>query len=216
VKNQIVPIPVRNLTDMTPLHEDPPDCSLSEDGRRVIYLHDDVTDRTASQTIRFLHQLDRTQGEICIHLISSGGKVEAGLAIYDAIRACGNRVTVWGTGEILSMGAVILQAAAWRVVTPNTRILFHNPYVTTEGEGGMSPKDIKRLADDLKELTARNLQIIAARSRLSTRRVQSLCNKDTRMWPREAIRLNLVDAIAEVWSEPLLSLPAEKVASSCE
>jgi ATP-dependent protease ClpP protease subunit len=114
------------------------------------------------------------------------------------------------------MGAVILQAAAWRVVTPNTRILFHNPYVTTEGEGGMSPKDIKRLADDLKELTARNLQIIAARSRLSTRRVQSLCNKDTRMWPREAIRLNLVDAIAEVWSEPLLSLPAEKVASSCE
>ncbi len=200
---------------MTP-HEDPPDCSLSEDGRRVVYLHDDITDRTASQTIRFLHQLDRTAGQIYIHLISSGGKVEAGLAIYDAIRACQNPVTVWGTGEILSMGAVILQAASWRVVTPNTRILFHSPYVSTEGEGGMSPKDIKRLADDLKELTARNLQIISARSKLSIRRVKALCERDTRIWPREAIRLNLVDVISEVWTEPQTYLPAEKVASCSE
>lgn len=214
MKNQIVPIPVSNLTPM--LHpEEPPECSLSEDDGRVIYLHDEVTDKSASQIIRFLHQLDRHPGEIYIHLISPGGKVEAGLAIYDAIAATKNRVVVWGTGEILSMGGVIMQAAAWRVVTPNTRLLFHNPYVSgIDGQDPMGPRDIKRLASDLEELTARNLKILASRSGLSLRQVRSLCRRDRRIWPCEAVRLNLVDAIATTWSEPQASLPAEKADGS--
>jgi ATP-dependent protease ClpP protease subunit len=55
----------------------------------------------------------------------SGGTWENGMVIYDAIRSCRSYVTMLVHGQAYSMGAVILQAADFRVIQPNASVMVH-------------------------------------------------------------------------------------------
>jgi ATP-dependent Clp endopeptidase proteolytic subunit ClpP len=89
----------------------------------------------AEQMIKTLHILDNQDAEsrkgnkpITIIMNNPGGEVYHGLAIYDAIRNCKNHITIKVYGHAMSMGSWILQAADYRVMTPNSRIMIHYGY----------------------------------------------------------------------------------------
>lgn len=89
----------------------------------------------AERIVKSLHILD-TQDEkarkgekpINIFMNSVGGEVIHGMAIYDAIRNCGNHVTIKAFGHAMSMGSIILQAADYRMMSINSRIMIHYGY----------------------------------------------------------------------------------------
>ena len=57
--------------------------------------------RMAEYAIKALHLLDQTTGQINVVLNNLGGDCYHGLAIYDAIKACQNEVSILGTGSIM-------------------------------------------------------------------------------------------------------------------
>jgi len=79
----------------------------------------------ADRAIKALHVLDTNEGAIHIKLNTPGGEWEQGMAICDAISECRNHVTITGYGQVCSMGAIILQAADDRRLTPNTVLMVH-------------------------------------------------------------------------------------------
>ena len=70
---------------------------------------------------------------ILIKMKTCGGYWEEGMAIYDAIRACPNPVTILSYTHARSMSSIILQAADKRVLMPNSYFLFHEGDMMTSG-----------------------------------------------------------------------------------
>lgn len=102
---------------------------------REIYLHsvkdggeDDpgVDYRMAINFVKNIRHLDSlNNNEIRINMQSVGGGWQAGMSIYDAIRACKSYVTIVAYGQAESMSGVILQAADNRLMSPHSHFMAH-------------------------------------------------------------------------------------------
>jgi len=83
----------------------------------------------AARAIKGLHLLDTSaplgDKPITIIMNNVGGCEYHGMAIYDAIRACKNHVTIIGRGHLMSMGSIIFQAADKRVMAPHCTMMIH-------------------------------------------------------------------------------------------
>jgi ATP-dependent protease ClpP protease subunit len=80
----------------------------------------------ASRFIKNLNILMRkSSNSILIHMKTSGGDWREGIAIYDVIKACPNRVTILNYTHARSMSSLIFQAADKRVMMPNSVFMFH-------------------------------------------------------------------------------------------
>lgn len=109
---------------------------------RTIFLMDDIDEITVEPVIKALHFLDRTDGDITIRLTTNGGDWYAGVALYDAIEAAENPIKIIGTGQVMSMGGIILQAADERILGPRATVLVH---YGSDWAGG-HVKDLERRA----------------------------------------------------------------------
>ncbi len=73
-----------------------------------------------------LRMLDSANQEpILVHLATVGGVWEYGMAMYDAIAACGSPVVTLSYGHAKSMSSIIPQAADYRVLTPHCLFMIH-------------------------------------------------------------------------------------------
>lgn len=80
----------------------------------------------ASRFIKNLNILMRKSNDpILIHMKTTGGDWQEGMAIYDTIQACPNRVTILNYTHARSMSSIIFQAADKRVMMPNSVFMFH-------------------------------------------------------------------------------------------
>lgn len=80
----------------------------------------------ANRFIRNLNILMRkTEDPILIHMKTDGGDWQEGMAIYDAIRACPNPITILVYTYAVSMSSIILQAGNKRVMMPHSSFMFH-------------------------------------------------------------------------------------------
>lgn len=83
--------------------------------------------RLANRFIRnldYLTMLDQTR-PILISMKTCGGYVHEGLAIYDAIMAAPNPVTMINYTHARSMSSIIFQAANKRIMMPNSYLMIH-------------------------------------------------------------------------------------------
>jgi len=111
---------------------------------REIYLHSQMTHndgedpgvdyRMASTLIKNVSILDSLSNKsIVIRMVSIGGEVNSGMAIYDCISAARSHVTIISYAQAESMSGIILQAADSRVLSPNCYFMAH--FGSTEYSG---------------------------------------------------------------------------------
>ena len=157
---------------------------------------DEVNASMANNVLKGLHLLDNIPNdkEITIIMNSIGGDVYHGLAIYDAIQACKCKVVIKIFGQAFSMGAIILQAADERLLSPNARLMIHYGSVSLDD----SAKNTYRWTDEAKRLDNLFDVIILDRvkdrhPRFTKAKVQGLLQFDTIMSAEESIELGLAD-----------------------
>lgn len=106
-----------------------------------------------SMANRFIKNLNllmrKNQEPILIHMKTCGGIWEEGMAIYDAIKACPNAVTILNYTHARSMSSLIFQAANKRVMMPHSYFLIHDG---TNAYGGNTEKAFQSYADHTKTL----------------------------------------------------------------
>lgn len=167
---------------------------------RTLYIGDagdtNVDADMARKAIMGLHILDQTVGPITIKLNTQGGDYYHGLAIYDAIRACNNEVTIIGFGYVMSMGSYILQAADHRVLAPNASLMVHYGTESFEGHG----KDFDRYSKEKRRQddSFENLLLAKIREKhpnYTIGALRKLIAFDVYLTPGEAIDLGLADSV---------------------
>jgi len=142
LQNEAFPSDINNLHNHS--------ISISD---RSIYLYGRDEDSTISNEscIRFLKNLNYLnkidQSPITIHLLSLGGSVDPGWAIYDSILKSPSEITIIAYGLVASMASIILQAAKIRIIHKRATLMVHSGYMSIEGA----------TAEISKNLVARNM-----------------------------------------------------------
>jgi len=183
---------------------------------RTIFLEAEAMDETGGDmgithntAMRFIKNLVilQTSGEqsqpITVIMNTVGGDVSNGFAIYDAIMHCVCPITIKVYGNCLSMGCIILQAAAHRILAENASIMFHHGEPGCAG-GSNSFESVNAALFD-KELSDRADKIVMnainrkrekdGLSPLTYNKFQEYNLKGKYMFPPQAIELGLADSI---------------------
>lgn len=162
---------------------------------RIVMLHDEVTDQTASLIISqllFLESQDPSK-DICMYINSPGGSVSAGLAIYDTMNYIKCDVSTVCMGMAASMGAFLLSSGAKgkRIALPNAEIMIHQPLGGAKGQATeieIAAKHILRTKQTLNQILSENtgqpMDVIAKDT-----------DRDNYMSASEAANYGLIDKI---------------------
>jgi len=154
--------------------------------------------KMAEYAIKGLDILDRSEGPIRIRLNTIGGDEYQGLAIYDAISLCKNQVSIIGMGNIMSMGAWVIQAADERIMTPNATMMVHYGIWSYEGHS----MDYLQWAKELSRLNKLMEDTLLARIRekhpkFSAAKFRRQFLFDSFLSAQEALDLGLIDRVAQ-------------------
>jgi len=154
----------------------------------------------AERVIKNLHFLDRELHDngITIKMNNPGGCSVHGLAIYDAIETCTNHITAIGYGHIMSMGAIIFQAADTRIMAPHSRMMLH------KGSAGFADsmdnfyanvEEFKKLDEMLYSILLKRIK--EKKPRFKKSQLEAKMSSDWYIGPKEAIELGLCDKVLE-------------------
>src|ERR1039458_8367901 len=130
---------------------------------RIIFLGGVIDDFCAATIVaQMLYlQLESKDLDIELYIMSPGGSVNAGLAIYDTIQHVSNDVATYCIGQAASMGAFLLASGTKgkRFALPNARIMIHQPWGGAQGTAAdivIQAEEMIRLKKSLNELYAKH------------------------------------------------------------
>ena len=164
---------------------------------RIIWLGDDVRDDNANEIcakMLLLAAEDSTK-DIFLYINSPGGSITAGMAIYDTMQYVPNDVVTVGIGMCASMGQFLLTSGAKgkRFITPNTRVLLHQP----SGGFGGTAADIETQAFLINDMKKKLAAITAKQTGKSVDQVMADGDRDRWFTAEEALEYGFVDHIQE-------------------
>ena len=165
--------------------------------RREVYITGVINSEVQYYLTRILTYL-AVDSKKPIHIIlnTPGGLVSDGLAIYDLLKTLGRRtpINIVATGQCMSMGAIILQAANKRWATRHCSIGLHE--LSGENTGGYSKMEETHV--EIRKTQTTLDDIITGRTGMTRKKLKGLIkHRDTVLTPDEALELNLIDGVLE-------------------
>jgi len=165
---------------------------------RIIFLGTPINDAVASSVIAQLLYLQSKDPDepINMYIMSPGGSINAGLAIYDTMQYLKPDVCTWCIGLAASMGAVLLAGGTRgrRAALPYSRIHIHQPWVS--GVAGQA-SDLDIQAREILKLRSTINEILAKHTGQSLERIEHDTDRDYYMSAQEAVEYGLVDRIVQ-------------------
>lgn len=164
---------------------------------RIVILHDEVNEQTASVVVAqllFLESED-TGKDIHFYINSPGGSVSAGLSIYDTMQFIKPDVSTIVMGQACSMGSLLAQAGApgKRYMLPNSRHMIHQPSGGARGMQSDIEISYKEITYLKKRLTEIYLQHNTAGKKYKD--LERDMDRDKFMSADEAIAYGLADKV---------------------
>ena len=162
---------------------------------RIIFLGEEVNDATASLIVSqllFLEAKDADQ-DIQLYINSPGGRVTAGMAIYDTMQYIKCDVSTICVGLAASMGAFLLSSGAKgkRIALPNAEIMIHQPSAGTQGKVTDMESDVEHFL----RIKQRLNKILAENTGKTPEQVKLDSERDHWMTADEAQAYGLVDKV---------------------
>lgn len=152
----------------------------------TLYLTGEVCEAMTAELYSHLGKLV-ARGNPTIVLNTQGGDFYQALAMYDIIKFQHDDFTIVGSGNVMSAGMIILQAAKYRVTFENTQFMIH--YGEDSNMSADSAKHNARMFQLMKD-------IVGSRANVKSRTLNSWFKADTFFNAKEAIARGLVDRMA--------------------
>jgi ATP-dependent Clp protease protease subunit len=163
---------------------------------RIIFLGTPIDDEVANSIVAQLLFLDYDDAErdIALYILSPGGSVTAGLAIYDTIQFIRPAVSTICMGLAASMATVLLAAGA-----PGKRLALPNATMRLRPAGmgtisGYAP-DIMIQAQELLRTQARVRAILAEHTGQALARIVHDSDRDFVMDAEQAVAYHIIDEV---------------------
>ncbi len=162
---------------------------------RIIFLGALIDDYVANLMIAqlLLVEAEDPDKDIHMYVISPGGVVTSGLAIYDTMQYIKPNISTLCLGQASSMAALLLAAGTkgMRYALPHSRILIHQPLGGVQGQAtdvGIQAREILRMREELNE-------ILVAHTGQSLDKIETDTDRDFYMTGEQALAYGIVDSV---------------------
>ena len=156
-----------------------------------------VNDTTASLIVSQLLFLESEDPEkdISLYIMSPGGSVTAGMAIYDTMQFVKCDVSTICMGMAASMGAFLLAGGAKgkRLALPNSEIMIHQPSGGAQGQA----TEIEIVAEHILHTKEKLNRILAENTGQPYEKIVQDTERDNYMTAEQAKAYGLIDAVVE-------------------
>ena len=164
---------------------------------RIIILGEEVNDVTASLVVSqmlFLEAEDPDK-DINLYIMSPGGSVTAGMAIYDTMQFIKCDVSTICMGMAASMGAFLLAGGTKgkRLALPNAEIMIHQPSGGAQGQA----TEIEIVADHIIKTKEKLNRILAENTGQTYEKIKADTERDNYMTAQEALEYGLIDVVVD-------------------
>lgn len=167
---------------------------------RIIFITGEINDVLASNIVSQIIYLSASsqKRKITIYINSPGGEVNAGLAIYDAMKSSPCPIETIGVGLCASMGALLLSSGnkGLRKAYQNCEIMIHQPLGGANGQVSDIEIMSKRYACLKEHLT----NILAKNTNQTVKKIAKDCDRNFFLNSNEALEYHLIDEIVETMS----------------
>lgn len=161
-----------------------------------LYIYGDITsfkwfdeDVTAKSIIDEINSI--SADVINVYISSYGGEVQAGLAIYNALKRHKAKVRTICDGFACSIASVIFMAGEERIMNDSSLLMIHDAWSFAEGNA----KELKKIAEDLEKITEASVTAYKAHSTLSEEEIVEMMDNETWILPEEAVEYGFATAI---------------------
>lgn len=166
--------------------------------RRKLIIEGEINSESAMEFIKSLMLLifQSSIDPIDVLINSPGGEINAGLAMYDAMRNCGVKVRTICIGRGFSMGAVLFAAGTGgRYMLPNSELMIHEPLISSRIGG--SSTSVKSISDSLLETKRKMDKLLSECTGRSEKEIEEATAYDHYFTAEESIDFGLADGIIE-------------------
>lgn len=134
--------------------------------------------------------------ELTVHIISGGGDVFEGEAIYNALRNSGKKVTTHIEGTCASIATLIAAAGDHVVMNRTARFMIHNPKISglTQAADANQLRQVAKQLDQVKTLL---IGVYDRRTTLGTEKLWELYDKESWFTADEAHASGFVDEVVD-------------------
>ncbi len=175
--------------------------SLKFKKERCLFLKSKFNNTHVEELIEKLFHLDKIEGEIFLHINSSGGDFSAFKKLYDNISLCQNKVIAIVSGICFSAAALVLQACYKRYATPLSILGVH--YINYPISFNVnSDKNIgyyiKFLEDEFNFMHKNNeiiRKILKRKMTINESKINDLVLEEKELSADQALDLGLIDEI---------------------
>jgi ATP-dependent protease ClpP protease subunit len=173
---------------------------LTEKNKNIINLIGDIDDDFFRKLAVGISEANQKK-DLEIVLMSDGGSVSVARGAYDLIRTFESNVYIKCFGEVSSSATLVLQAADFRIMYPNAKLMIH---VGENGGGGSGhPRNDERLQEQNKidETWMEDIYLKKIREkkpRFTRKKIKDMLEYDTYLNPKESLEFGLIDEIGVV------------------
>ncbi len=164
---------------------------------RIVFIHGPVEEQMAAIVIAELLYLEKESSKepIQLYIMSPGGSVGAGLAIYDTMQYIKAPVVTIAMGEVASIAAILLAGGTKgkRFALPNSDIMIHQPWIPSIGKVNVT--ELKITAEFLEKTKNKLIRILAKHTGKSVRTIAKDVELDKWLTPQEAKEYGLIDEV---------------------
>lgn len=162
---------------------------------RIVFLGSEIDDYVSSIVVAQLLYLNIKQKDedISLYVMSSGGEINPGLAIYDTMQHITNDVATYCIGQACSMAALLLAAGApgKRFALPTSRIMIHQPFGGVAGDVTC----IEKQSEEIGRLKSIIYDLLSLHTKKSKTKIEKDCDRDFFMSALEAKKYGLIDQV---------------------
>ncbi|MCI9004705.1 MAG: ATP-dependent Clp protease proteolytic subunit [Lachnospiraceae bacterium] len=165
---------------------------------RKIFLEGEINSGLAMEFIRQLMCLvsEDSQAPIRILINSTGGEINSGMLIYDAIQSCKTPLKLYCLGRAYSMAAVIFASGSLgkRYLFANSELMVHEPLLGNGVSGNST--SIQMVSESLLEARDKINKILQKHTGRPGAEVEEAVRHGRFFQPQEAIAFGLADHVA--------------------
>lgn len=146
--------------------------------------------------------------EIVVRITTTGGSIHDAVAIYEALKRHGGKITTIGVSLVASAGVIIFCAGDERLLSPGTELMFHAASMRTSG----TVQQLRSRADALERTESSVVDLFAKTTGLSKSAIRALMEIETWKNAETSVKLGFAHRIVSSDS-PQLSIDPDRLAS---
>lgn len=135
---------------------------------------------------------NKASKELIVHIISPGGDVFEGEAIYNALKNSGKKITTHIEGTCASIATLIAGAGDRRIMNKTARFMIHNPQITGLS-GATDARQLRHVATQLDKIKGLLIGVWENKTTLGKDKLWELYDNETWLTAAEAEQMGFID-----------------------